>query len=95
MDGRNTINLYLIISGIDSLYSCLVCHKQEADFLSFSAMSASSTTARQTEFCESVYRIIVTPELTSGCVTPIPRNRISDGYTQHPKRRNSLPQQLE
>ena len=39
MDSRNTINLKLIIIGSYSLYSCLLFHKQEAEFFSLNEIT--------------------------------------------------------
>ena len=41
-------------------------------------MSAPSTTASQTEFCNAMFRVNVTSEPPSGYDTPIPENRISE-----------------
>ena len=41
-------------------------------------MSAPSSTASQTDFCNAMYRDNITSEPPSGCDTPTPITRISD-----------------
>ena len=45
-------------------------------FFSFVTMSAPSTTASQTDFCDALSRDNVTPEPQSSCDEPIPINKL-------------------
>ena len=56
--------------------NCVFDIYQQADFFSFVTMSAPSTTASQTDFCDATSRDKVTPEPQSGCDTAISINKL-------------------
>ena len=71
--------MYLVLT-VCPILRCKRMLKKSAScymsFFSFVTMSAPSTTASQTDFCDAMSRDNVTPEPQSNCDEPIPTNKL-------------------
>ena len=75
-----------------SLSSFSLCISRKQTFSLVFTMSAPSTTASQTEFCNAMSSVRVTSEPASGYDTPMPENRISEETL---RTLNAVKEQLE